>query len=1595
MNYRKLVSFILAVAIVGSMPFNILALPLSEETSSEEQTEVTTVDTSISETTSVSTIISTEEITKETEIPPQPPTPPVSSSVEEQNNRPGINNEESYISINGFKLEPNSDIVWFCGIDSYDIKMGKRDVFIIDGEEAEPSQISNLEDGKYKLGIYGKQSKYYSIGIDRVFPEVKALYNPYTNFVRIMASDNLSGIKSYALNNSDNFCTVDEFGVTETSGDVNAVFVSDNAGNILETSAQQFPLTINTNGYTFNPDVPAGNPVTLVPSLNDNGRCPAHSFQYSRDGGNTWVNMSQSGNILINNSYDVEEYIVRAICADGSDFEISRQSVKINVDTEVPDMAEVIINGEQDETGAYITIPEIVVISESGSNTIVTLDGVDYPIGGIPENKFSEGEHKITVTVIDTAGNETTTPEYDIFINAVKPEISDISVNSVYSISNDRKKVSCFEDMRIDYVCNDETSSAILMCNGVELNSDTYTQSGNSFIINKTANFSGKLSIKVSDAEGSEIIYYLGEVSEVSSSVFKSVPTLSEQEAVTVLYDNSKLDSPEISVSQGTKNAVYNKDITNLSWIDLNNGEKIEALFTEPLDEGMHYQYRNEDEVNWVDCGEKIEISSSGKYQFRTVSDDGIATKVQDIYFIDEEKCNIIDNADENGEEKTADFWNTSSKTVEIINPTVKDVYDENEPITYVHCDVYVDTETEQGLHVGYIKISSDGIVQTTSLNKNYIDVDNDERRSTVTLNATGIYKFHHWTTDTNDNNNSLGNINLLSIRDLDTAEDIADKPNVDIARIQLETPVIEDFTIKGEVTNETESYIEKGEVTASLNPLDSLCLFFTSANLATVDYYIDYGLCGADEDEPVKVEYKLAMSEEWKLSDNQKLPDNNRYDIRITAKNKAGLVSQMVSSALVIDTERPKRENNAPDIITNFSGELNGGFYSSDISVDISVKDHDINGSSSGLESVVYWVSDTSTDEVIYSEELFISDSNETTPYEKLDRSFSGNFTIPSNYNSNSLVLYVLARDNAGNANVSTRSFKIDTTNPEVVVTYDNNHTVNDMFTDSRTAYITVHEVNFDESDVKIIAKNSYGEDISVSGWSHSGSTHTATVSFIGDGEYEFDISYIDSAENTAVISYEDCVQPNSFEIDMTVPELDIRLEDGSKEISGKYQTEKIAYVTVKDKNLDNEQSVFEVTKDGKTITVQPELVRSDGDNYTYEFAIPFSDDADYTLKVTAGDRAGHIVSTETYQITVDTQSPEITVTGFEKANNGSVVPIIEFSDINLDNDSVTIKLEGANSGSVYLDKNDKKEDGYRKVEIENFKEITTTDDDLYTLTVSAKDSSGNETSKQFMFTINRTGPVYVVDSSLDEYLNNYNKEARDIIVRVYDINEIVSTEISIIKDGSNSKSLSSGAGYVEKDAVHEDNLYMYEYLIKATNFEENGNYNVTITSKDTASNSNDNTAVKLSMSSVEENKDESAEIRFTIDNIAPSLMFDDIASNSKYNTDLKTVSFIMQDNVSLLDNEDVEVIVDGIKAEVINVGEKYQFNIGTRDSAQNIVVKCIDHAGNISEIAFDNVLVTSDKFQLYKNQILAAVIALLVCGVTIGSVVIRRKKR
>lgn len=413
---------------------------------------------------------------------------------------------------------------------------------------------------------------------------------------------------------------------------------------------------------------------------------------------------------------------------------------------------------------------------------------------------------------------------------------------------------------------------------------------------------------------------------------------------------------------------------------------------------------------------------------------------------------------------------------------------------------------------------------------------------------------------------------------------------------------------------------------------------------------------------------------------------------------------------------------------------------------------------------------------------------------------------------------------DKAGNLSktIDGGSFVIDTTAPEISVTFDNNSAKNgNYYNVSRTATITIIENAFSDQLVQIEMLDTVEVDNlpAISRWKTDGERHTATINFTKEGVYGFQVACKDLAGNTAK-EYVSAL----FVIDKTAPQITF---DGVYANSANNGVV-MPIVNCTDSFLDEVATTVTLTgtnhKD-QTASAQKSVI-TDGIRLVYpDFAHVKEMDDVYRLKVKAVDLAGNEKEEtlnfsvnrygSTYQISADTQQ-------LIEDYYTSKAPVITVKEVNIDAleyGEVTISREGQIStlvrGKDYIvtkEGTDADWNAYTyKIKADNF-----SCDGIYSVGFysvdKAKNMSDNRVKgKEIEFVLDTTAPSIVVDGMKSG--ETYREQKKKVTLDVKD--NLYLTELQVTDNGEtilclSEKELSENNGIVtfllqEKEAERE----------------------------------------------------------------------------------------------------------------------------------------------------------------------------------------------
>lgn len=603
---------------------------------------------------------------------------------------------------------------------------------------------------------------------------------------------------------------------------------------------------------------------------------------------------------------------------------------------------------------------------------------------------------------------------------------------------------------------------------------------------------------------------------------------------------------------------------------------------------------------------------------------------------------------------------------------------------------------------------------------------------------------------------------------------------------------------------------------------------------------------------------------------------------------------------------------------------------------------------------------------------------------------------TITVTNNSNDIVVWVKLTDRAGNTSEKSLSLNIDKTRPEINVTYDNNSPDEEnrsYYNADRPAEIKITERNFDPEKVLVtITKDGKPYDPGKLTWTDSNTgehrtdndTHSAKIVFSDDGDYTLSISCKD------LVGLDDVWPENgadAFTIDKTWPTVSVSYDNMSALNGNYYKADRIATITIVEHNFDaGRVNVIGSAADNGAAVTFPTLSGWSNSGDTHTATLRYSADAKYSFDIEFTDMAGNSIADYTpEEFYVDKTAPTLEISGVadKSANNGTIAPVIAFTDTNYDENAVSYTLTGVNNGKVTYSSTIANITNGQRVTFADFERIQKIDD-IYILTATLTDLAGNETSQSITFSANRFGSVYDL-SALEALIGKYLQQEEDIVFTEINVDSLKKgeTKLKLTKNGT-PQDLVEGQDYTIVATGGNGQWCQYQYTLNKSLFADDGRYSISVYSVDAAGNINEN---------IDEAK--KAEISFGIDKTLPVIVPIDFEDGKQYPVEVKTVSAEIKDNLVL---EGVKIYLNGSEIQYNSEGETYTFEIPEKNEKQNARIVAVDAAGNEYELLVRNFLVSTNVFVRWFNNTplfvgsIAGVVIL--CGLILFLVLRKRKQ-
>ncbi len=720
-------------------------------------------------------------------------------------------------------------------------------------------------------------------------------------------------------------------------------------------------------------------------------------------------------------------------------------------------------------------------------------------------------------------------------------------------------------------------------------------------------------------------------------------------------------------------------------------------------------------------------------------------------------------------------------------------------------------------------------------------------------------------------------------------------------------------------------------------------------------------------------------------------IPVNFKGTMQVTATDNVGRVSdEAVTFGIITENGEKHSATSAMTIElpeTAYTDRDGKPLYNADITAKLTVKDtfSEINSvytAASGTGEKNVYVNDNGDLWGDEADQWHIKDNVKDV---NLVPEISREITVSENANGNKISMRLA--DNAGNPDdmeTVSKEFSIDKTAPVLDVVFSDingsaDQQYRNIYKNSRKAVITVTERNFDaaKTDVMINGARQNLTWTNVSGKEGTDEAKYQTeVTFENDGTYQLTAKCRDMGE---LESNE--YKSETFTIDRTSPKLNTGFD--AKASNEKYYNQAVsATFTVDDDNFDPNRIVVSGTYNGKTEGF-PKLSEWTRNGNTYSATIRFTEDGEYDVNITGTDMAGNNVDPFNKKFTIDKKAPKVEFSGVKPANNtADIRPHITFKDANLDKDSISITMKGAKRGNDLEVKGQLNEidGGYEYI----FDNITNDEeyDDIYTITASVKDKSGNKFSNDHTFSVNRYGSTFIFDENTEKIAGQFITDEKDIVIKEYNVDKHSAPYSVIITQDGVIKELVDNTDFKVEYSGGDKEWSCYTYTIPKKHFAQDARYTVSVHSFDEAGNTN-----------ISDSEKKKAELSFCVDKTAPLCIPLNIADDGAYKGTSHQVRLSVSDNIEL--KESIVYIDDEITPSSIE-GDECIFELPNAKHTQDIKVVLVDMADNKIEYNYKNILVSTNVVRLAAHKTWVKITA---AGVVLlggaAAFLIRRKKR
>ena len=666
------------------------------------------------------------------------------------------------------------------------------------------------------------------------------------------------------------------------------------------------------------------------------------------------------------------------------------------------------------------------------------------------------------------------------------------------------------------------------------------------------------------------------------------------------------------------------------------------------------------------------------------------------------------------------------------------------------------------------------------------------------------------------------------------------------------------------------------------------------------------------------------------------RLLKEGEYQLRAMAIDMCGNESAMVDGPYVVI------DRTAPEIEISYRAVGDKGFFNpagedmtyvnAPVTVHVEVRDTNIKAEDIALS--------------IISEKAELS---EQVLFVETENGYEANIELSQDA---SYSIEIKADDLALNSTIyQGKGFTIDATAPKVKIEFDNNDHKNEKYySKSRKALITVEDMTFDENSSELVLENSEGTDLKGIWVKENEEQYTMTIPFENDGTYSIKFRAVDKAGNRAAE-----LNVPEFVIDKKAPVINVRY-DNSIYVNEKYYNKaRMATITIVDNSLDG--TGIRIKSTGESRINENLIINNFAKEAedTYVAKILFEEDGSYAYEIEAEDLAGNMAEPYLQQeFIIDTTKPSLEFTGAadHSANNGPVEAGVKYGDANVDLSRTLVSIHGVKNGDINLPVNLSGENGLYTLTYSDFP-VKKEYDDLYILEAKIYDLAGNETISHITFSVNRFGSVFGIDEETRTLLEKYYlNKAQAVTLMEVNVDDVIQRELAVTRDGKSLK-LKEGRDYNVYRQGSDENWKAYYYTISPDFFKKDGEYQITLFTKDRANNEADSGT-------------SGQNIRFALDREEPSIAVSGLKEGKTYYEKEHEIAINVTDNMNL---SQVSIFVDGreeksySEEELLETNGDLKYKIPKSKKVRTIAIKATDLAANCNEKVFGDVVVNPER--------------------------------